>query len=363
MAKTKILHLITSLNIGGTEKFLLTVLKNLGHKYDFSVGYLKKRGRIADEIEILRIPIFKFNFSSLKRYIKAYKTQIIHTHLYRANILGRIAGKLAGVPAIISSQRSIDGWKKFYHVWLDKFTSNYCSLIVTNSDAAKKVLETREGISAEMMQTVQNYAPPELLNLNLKPVENISAIGCVTRLHREKGVYLIPEIAKLVSEKNNNIKFLIYGDGPEKKTMEFLIEKYNLQGKIKFYSWKTDLEKIYNSFNIMLLPSEEESFPQAALEAMSCGIPVIAADVGGVSELVENRKTGILIKDRNPESFADAILSLAGDPYCYSQFSENSKMKAKNFTLEKMVNAVDEIYGRFTTMQMQTDENHGCKQI
>ena len=83
--------------------------------------------------------------------------------------------------------------------------------------------------------------------------------------------------------------------------------------------------EVYRKIDILLLPSEEESFPQAALEAMSLGIPVIAADVGGVSELVENKKTGTLIKDRNPKSFANAILSLAEDHYYYNKFSENSK--------------------------------------
>ena len=153
---TKILHLITSLNIGGTENFLLTVLKNLKDKYGFSVGYLKERGQTADEIEKLGIPVRKFSFFSLIDFLKKNNPQIIHTHLYRANIVGRIAGKIAGTPIIISSQRSIDGWKKFYHIWLDKFTANFCDLIIANSNAAKNILITREKISAKKIIVAYN---------------------------------------------------------------------------------------------------------------------------------------------------------------------------------------------------------------
>lgn len=346
MDKIKILHLITSLNIGGTEKFLLSVLGNLNRKYDFSVGYLKQRGQIAGEIEKLGIPVKKFSFFSLVQHLKNHKIRIIHTHLYRANIIGRIAAKLAGVPVIISSQRSIDGWKKFYHVWDDKCTSYFCDLIISNSEASKNILVRREKIPPGKITVVYNGIAPHK-NTRTQEHKNAFTVAYIGRLHKEKGICLIPEIAKLVSAKNNKITFLIYGDGPERQNLELRIKQLGLETNIIFAGWKNDLENIYNSIDLLLLPSEEESFPQAALEAMSFGIPVMAADVGGVSELVENKKTGFLIKSREPEPFAEAILSLGEDRYCYNHFSENSKARAADFTLEKMINSIDGIYERF----------------
>ncbi|PKM92546.1 MAG: hypothetical protein CVU80_02790, partial [Elusimicrobia bacterium HGW-Elusimicrobia-4] len=340
MDKIKIFHLITSLNIGGTEKFLLTVLENLKDKYDFSVGYLKEKGQIADEIEKLGIPVIKFNFLSLVRYLKKNRAQIVHTHLYRANILGRIAGKIAEIPIIISSQRSIDGWKKFYHVLLDKLTSNFCDLIISNSETAKSILVKREKIPAQKITVVYNGVDQHPASIIHHP-SSVFTVGYIGRLHKEKGVYLIPKITKIVCEKNGKIKFLIYGDGPEKNNLKLQITNYKLQNKVEFLGWQTNLKDIYSSIDILLLPSEEESFPQAALESMSCGIPVIASDVGGVSELVEDKKTGLLIKSKLPESFADAILSVAQDNYYYRHFSENSKIKATEFSVEKMMNSID----------------------
>ncbi|MFH1540807.1 MAG: glycosyltransferase [Elusimicrobiota bacterium] len=352
MDKIKIFHLITSLNIGGTEKNLLTVLKNLNHKYDFFVGYLKEKGQVAYEIEKFGIPVEKFSFFSLISHLKKNKYKIIHTHLYRANILGRLAGKIAGIPAVISIQQSIDRWRKFYHIWLDKYTTRFCDLIIANSRAAKNVLIEEEKVSAEKIVVIYNGT-----SFNSEVVANRKSInefvvGCVMRLHIEKGVYLIPEIAKIVknydtsnfSDKGKDIKFSIFGDGPERDNLKLQITNYKLQNEVRLFGWQNDLEKIYNSVYILLLPSIEESFPQAVLDAMAFGIPVVATDVGGLSELVENNKTGILIKNRTPEAFASAILSIIKDQRLYQYFSENSRTKAAEFTIKKMVNLTDDIY-------------------
>ncbi|OGS44976.1 MAG: hypothetical protein A2539_04685 [Elusimicrobia bacterium RIFOXYD2_FULL_34_15] len=352
MNKPKIFHLITSLNIGGTEQYLLTILTNLKDKYDFSVGYLKENGEIGKEIENLKIPVKKFSFFELIKYLKENKINIIHTHLYRANIVGRIAGKIAGTPTIISSQRSIDGWKKFYHVWLDTITSKSCNLIIANSEYAKNILIIRENISENKIKVVYNGIPTGNISGVQHPPFNINnpIIGYIGRLHNEKGVYLIPEIAKIVIEKNPKIKFFIVGDGHEMNSLKLKIEKYKLNNSVEFHGWDRILGNIYHKIDILLLPSEEESLPQAALEAMSFGIPVIASDVGGVSELVEDEKTGLLIKNRAPEEFANKIISLTENNYIFSYYSGNSKEKAHNFTIEIMINSIDNIYQSFLSM-------------
>ncbi|MFH0948019.1 MAG: glycosyltransferase [Elusimicrobiota bacterium] len=169
-------------------------------------------------------------------------------------------------------------------------------------------------------------------------------VAYIGRLHKEKGVDLIPEIARIVMDKNKNIKFSIFGDGPERQNLELRSKNLKLENSIRFFGWQNNLENIYSSIDILLLPSQEESFPQVALDTMAFGIPVVATDVGGVFELVENNKTGILIKNRTPETFANAILSIVEDNHRYQYFSENSKTKATDFSVEKMINNVDAIY-------------------
>jgi len=207
MQKHKILHLITSLNIGGTEKHVLALVKNLSSKYDMSVAYLKERGNTSDEIEKAGVRVFKTDLFTLIKYLKRNEINLIHTHLYRANILGRIAGKIANTPAIISSQRSIDGWKKQRHIWADRFTSRYCDLIIANSETAKDILIKREKISARKITVIYNGVVPTTSHSLL--TTSCFTVGYVGRLHNEKGVCLLPDIAKKVIDKNANFKFLI----------------------------------------------------------------------------------------------------------------------------------------------------------
>ena len=346
MEKTKIFHLITSLNIGGTEKYLLKIIKNLNDRYNFSVGYLKELGPIAGEIEKLGVPVTKFGFFQLIKHLKKNKIQIIHTHLYRANLIGRLAAKIAGVPAIISTQQSIDDWKKIYHVWADRLTAVFCDLIIANSNTAKKLLVTREKIPENKIIVSYNgveYKPEACSKKN----NNSITVGYIGRLHREKGAYLIPEIIKKVTDRNKSINFIVAGDGPEKNNIETGISNLKIDPFVKLLGWKNDLQEIYSSIDILLMPSEEESFPQVALDAMAFGIPIVASDVGGVSELVKNNETGLLIKERRPELYAEAILYLVDNPYYYKHFSENSKTKASEFTFKKLISRLDETYKEY----------------
>ncbi len=268
----------------------------------------------------------------------------MHTHLYRANILGRLAGKLAGIPSIISSQRSIDGWKKKYHVWLDSWTAHFADLIIANSQAVKEILINREKIPPKKIIVVYNGIVPPIVSVD-KSLKDPVVIGCITRLHREKRVYLIPEIAKNVLQRIK-AKFLIVGDGPEKENLKAQITRLKLQNQIEVVGWRSDLESVYSLIDLLLLPSEEESFPQVVLEAFSYGVPVVASNVGGVRELVVDGHNGFLINSFNAGMFAEAIVNIAENRYKYHNFSKAAIKKSLEFSLEKMITSISSIYGK-----------------
>lgn len=357
------LHLITSLNIGGTENFLLTLLTHLKHKYNFYVGYINKgkensweKAQIAERIAASGIPVIHLpSITSIIKFIKEKEIQILHTHLYRANIYGRIAGKISKVKYIISSQRSIDSWKekKPYYIWLDRFTAKFCNKIIVNSYAAKNILIKREKIPAEKIVVVYNginvsklqvSTPKEIIKAQLNIPYNLSVVICITRLHLEKGVDLIPKIAKEVLLRNKKILFLIVGDGPERKNLQSAIYKLQLQNNIILTGWRDDIPEILNITDVFLLCSREESFPQSVLEAMAVGIPVVAADVGGVKELVIDGECGFLVK--NPDEYSQKIIELLKNEQLRNSFSIKAKQIAKQFTIENMVNQIDTLYSQ-----------------
>lgn len=352
-----ILHLITSLNIGGTENYLLTLVKEQKNKFKISVGYLKEKSIIGEKLEEAGIKVYKLNsLYKIYRFIKTQKIHILHTHLYRANILGRIVGKIASVPIIISSQQSVDIWKKFYHVWMDRFTARFANCIISNSEAAKDVLSCRNKISDEKINVV--YSGVNINDFNPEFKSNFSkkewgleqhdfVVGTILRLHREKGADYLPEIVTRVKEKIPLVKFLVIGDGPLKEKIEEEIKKLSLNKNIIVAGWISpeNIPSLLSFFDLFFLPSQEESFPQAVLEAMAMGKPVIATHVGGVSEAVLDGITGKLVPSGDWLALAESIVWMFNHRDERIQMgNEGRKRVVKLFSMDNMINKTQKIY-------------------
>src|SRR3989339_1686908 len=140
--KPKVLYLATSLNIGGTEQFLASFVEGLHARYDFTIGYLKEKGYFGELLASRGYTVE--HFPSLPRlfgYCRKHRFDILHTFLYRANILGRIAGRTAGVPVVVSTQQAMDIWKSRPLIWLDRCTVPLYDAVITNSRAAKEFMQ------------------------------------------------------------------------------------------------------------------------------------------------------------------------------------------------------------------------------
>ncbi|MDD5491358.1 MAG: glycosyltransferase [bacterium] len=351
-----ILHVITSLNIGGTEKFLLNSLRNLNAGYNFTVCYLKERGPIADEIEKLAIPVFHVRgLRDLVAFIRQHPMDVVHTHLYRANIIGRLAAHMAGVRTIISSQRSIDDWKDPWHVWLDRWTAKYTKTIIANSQYARDLLTMREKIPAKKIKVIYNGIEPqpeftdkEWLEFRKKYslADKDVLVGCVTRFHREKGVRFIPEIVRTVIAQHPRVKFILAGDGPEKDKVAAAIARMNLSSRVYFTGFYPEAARITSLCSVFFLASLEESFPQALLEAMAAGVPSVCTDVGGVKELITTRETGLLVKPADPRLLAETIIWLLDHPAEAQAMGDKARILVQHsFQLSAKIQQLREIYG------------------
>ena len=355
MKRINLLHLITSLNIGGTEKYLLTIAKRQKTRYNLFVGFLKERGKMADELEREQIPVYYLgNPGRLYRFLRKENIHLLHTHLYRANILGRPIGRAAKVPIILSSQQSIDGWKRFYHFWLDGWTSRFARYIIANSQAARKVLINRERISKRKIRVIYSTIEASTLsfqanrakvkkNIGLK--DNTIIIGCIARLHPEKGVQYIPAIGQKLKRRIPHRKLLIIGDGPLRKRLENQIADLGLSENILFLGWREDVGDLLSIMDVFFLPSQEESFPRAVLEALTMGRPVVATDVGGVGEIIQDRIHGLLVPPRNPDALAQAILRMLENRKEAREMASRGRRRVEtHFPLNRMLKKTEGLY-------------------
>ncbi len=348
----KILFLSTSLNIGGTEKFLATLVERMKDQFDFTVGYIKENGpvgrRLADSgIPVIHVP----RFTDMIAAMRDGRFSLLHTFLYRANIMGRVAGRIAGIPAIVSSQQAIDAWKKPWHVLADGSTARFCDTIIANASFTRDLLIRREHIPAERISVVYNGIDPAASAPKTSRADVRRSLGIpadaplvisVTRLHREKGADLIPLIARGVPEAY----FLIVGDGPEKASLE---RSCAGNAKLIMTGWRGDIPDLLSASDLFLLPSREESFPQAILEAMAQGLPTVAADAGGVRELVKDGETGILAPVEDTGTFARAVRQLLGHgEEERTTMRARARAAAERFSEDAMVGSIRTIYTKLT---------------
>jgi glycosyltransferase involved in cell wall biosynthesis len=294
---------------------------------------------------------------AIKLYKKLKRGQydIITIYGYKINILGRIIAFFAGYKNIITAQRSIDANRKWYHSLIDKITSMFVKLYISNSEAARQVLIKREKINHKKIITIHNgidvsefeqkYDKHSILK-EYQLDSNKKVISVVANLREPKGhVYLIEAVKLLRDQGIKNFIVLFIGDGVLRSKLEEMVKKKNLQDYIIFLGSRNDIPQLLSITNIFVLPSIWEGLPGSIIEAMACKLPVIATDVGGVSELVVNNKTGFVVEPRNPQALANKIVKLLEDEHLTIEMGLNGYERVKNFfTLKMMVSKYEEVY-------------------
>ncbi|MBD3271883.1 MAG: glycosyltransferase [Elusimicrobia bacterium] len=361
-----IIHIITSLNMGGTERFVATIAKHQSLMHPVEVLVLKEQGLIAREIEHNNITVHQCRtVISLYRHLRRVRPAIVHTHLFRANIIGRIIGWVAGVPTIISSQRSIDGWKRWWHWIIERITLLFADTVIANSYAAKNLLAQKTGFRPHNIHVVHNGFRPSALR-NLKPpdvVKNDLGIAeypmilYVGRMHHEKGAHYIPAIIENHIRQRNTDRYVLIGDGPLKHIIFKTIEEKNLSKYVIMLPSMSSSLAFTNACSIFFMPSIEESFSNAVLEAMACTKPVVATDVGGIHELIEHERNGMLVPPHKPESMAEMILHVMDHTGTARNLAKAAYQTATQFSQNAMLTRIDDIYNACLNPQKTSKEH------
>lgn len=368
-SKIKIAYIITSTGVGGAEKILYHTVTGLDYnQYSVSVCSLKEKGEIAKELEKKSIEVHSLHMTSEERflgwltstiallklfsYLRRLRPTIVHSFLFRANILARIAGYLTGVPIIISSIRVMGGEKEYFH-FLERMTSFMVDRYVTVSESMKRYIINKSKIPVGKISVIYNgvntKSHDSLQMQDVKLPFDIEAkdkiLMTVGRLHRQKGHrYLFQAISK-VQKKIPEVKLLVIGEGEEENNLKNLAESLDLTDQIIFAGLRFDVEKILSIAELFILPSLWEGMPNALLEAMAAGKPVVATDVGGIPELVVHGETGLLVSPEDSDALADAIIDLLQDRLKAKEMGEAGRVRVEeNFNISETLVRTENLY-------------------
>jgi glycosyltransferase involved in cell wall biosynthesis len=362
--KINVVHLVEELAIGGLERVLTTIVLNLNkEKYNVSVWCLREGGFFADrlvkegiEVKILYLSSSRNPVSIYKLYklFKIHKFDIIHTHAYSAGTIGRVSAFLAGIPVIISHNHNVyDYYNKYYHL-AERLLSHITDGIICVSEEVKKFTNETQGINPERLLTIyngiDNVCPVTEkdtadLRKELGVPMNYSVIGTIAQFSEKKGLAYLIKSAFILLEHRKNVNFLLVGDGAIKEDLKNLCSHLKIERNIIFAGERSDIPEILSLIDIFVLPSIREGLPLAILEAMNCGKPIIATNVGGISEIVRNGINGIVVPPKDPEALYSAMVDLLDDKEKQKTMGFNGKRICKErFSSKTMVGRIEELY-------------------
>lgn len=364
--RIKICYLITGLNTGGAEMMLYRLIEKLDKtKYNVIVVSIIPLGKVADKIKELGINVVSLEMKSklelsvifrLVHILKEFKPTILHSYLFHANLLGRIAGKIAGVPIIISSIRNTIFGGKIRELALryTDFLSDATTIICET--AANRML-SRKIVPKEKLHVIYNGIDPRMyqnfsedVRQNIRKEFNIpdnaTLLLSVGRLQKQKGYPYLIQSAVELKNRGYNFVWLIAGEGELRFQLEQMVKNYGLEDTIRFLGLREDVPNLMFASDIFVLSSLWEGLPGVVLEAMASGLPVVATDVGGTSELVEDGINGYIVTPGNPVMMANAVEKLINMDVESRRKIGNigREIVQKKFTVEKMVSKHEKLY-------------------
>jgi sugar transferase (PEP-CTERM/EpsH1 system associated) len=366
-SRINVLLFITELNVGGAERIVEQLATRLSpDRYNVKVACLYDPEAIGTKIRAAGIPVINLDMRGkwdlrapyrLFRLLRRENIQILHAHLFHANLLAATLGKLARIPIIITTRHSVEIGGPGRE-WLNRLVKPLHDVAVMVSRQVHKTERHRSGVKADKIVEIPGGVHVDTFaQVDRKSIERlrhkwdlgtkVAIVGTVGRFAEPKGYSYLLEAMVELRNQNANIRALLVGDGPLRPAMEEKAEALGLSDTVVFTGIRRDVPEILALLDVFVLPSLWEGLPIALLEAMAAGLPVVATRVGGVPEVVVDGATGLLVPPRAPEALSKAILKLLQDPDLRQKMGQAGQERVREyFSVERMVEETEALYER-----------------
>ncbi|MFA5388578.1 MAG: glycosyltransferase [Candidatus Omnitrophota bacterium] len=360
--KKKILFVLQDLTLGGAEQLKFIVEKHI-NKNDYSVTYccIKKRGTIGDKIIKRGGDVIVFNLSDkfynliatyrLYRLVKSLKPDLIHSALFNANFHARLAGMLTKIP-VITEEHGMYTWKRWYHIAIDIWLAKYTCKIIVPSNSVKEFIVTQEGIGFDKIEVIYNCIDPNALRSNVTRIEarkslGLSAddfvVGVVGNLRKEKGHSVLLKAFEEVLNIHKNAKLLIAGYGPLDKQLKELSKELGVGEQVVFMGKVINIADFLKSLDLFVMPSLNEGFGIALIEAVYMNVPCIASDIGGIREIAKEFPSITLVAPNNAKALSITIIeAIASKNNCAAPSTKTNMIRS--FTPEFYIDQLEKLY-------------------
>jgi len=367
----KVLFLITRAELGGAQTHIVDLLRGFRSEMDLEVG-TGERGYLTEAAGQLGIPCHIIpdlvqpmrplqDLRALRncfRLIREVRPDIVHTHTSKAGVIGRLAARLAGVPAIFTAHTWCftegTSWKwKGIGIPLERLAARCSARILTVSDSNRDLALRHRIAPPAKFTTVHNGIEDSRHRLRVEEplptghgsefrTATVPRIIMVARFSPQKAQGLLLDA---VRDIETPFELLFVGDGPDRSVLEQRARDLGLQDRVKFLGQRTDIPELLASSDIFALATNWEGFPISILEAMRAELPVVASNVNGVGEAVSNGITGFLVPAADANAFRNRLVQLLTDVNLRRNMSAAGRLRfEKEFTADVMLRKTASIY-------------------
>jgi glycosyltransferase involved in cell wall biosynthesis len=367
----RVTFIIGSLDIGGAERQLVRLVNNLDQaRFAPSIISWFGGGSVAAELrpgvpvvhlELERVararPLLRplLGARLLLRLMAAIRTQrpdVVNAYMFSAYVLGSIAARLSGVPAIVASRRGLISYRTYptrWH-WLARLANRVIDLHICNSEAVRRWAVEKEGIPEARLAVVHN-------GLDIPPHTPIGEDGqpgpwhrpatvsaaMIANFHTYKGHLVLLDALAEVVRSHPDFTVVLLGDGDQRAALEARARQLGVERNLVFAGARLDAAGLLPEFDFSILTSFEEGFPNAVMESMAAGVPVVASAVGGIPELVTEGVEGRLVPVRDPHALAAAITWMIENPEARRAMGAVGRRRIQEqFSVERMVSRTED---------------------
>ena len=361
-----ICQLLHGLRVGGAEVLAARLARSLRGRYRFHFVCLDELGTLGEElrqegfaVDVLdrrpgvdwRLPL------RLARLLARQRTALIHAHQYTPFFYALAGRLLYGRPAVLFTEhgRWLPDYPRRKRIVFNRLLLQRRDRVLGVGEALRQALVVNEGIPARRVGVIYN-------GINLAPYA-VSADRCAVR--REMQVadedFVLIQVARLVPIKDHltalravqsaaaslpRLRLVVVGEGPEESAIRRFIAENDLTAHVRMLGLRADVPRLLSAADVFLLSSLYEGIPLTVIEAMAAGLPAVSTAVGGVAEVIEEGRTGLLAPAGDAEALARQILRLAADPELRTRLGQAGRERAfVRFAEEKMLDSYDRLYG------------------
>jgi glycosyltransferase involved in cell wall biosynthesis len=338
----RLMQVVPDLGLGGLQQVVVNLCRKIDTtKFNVSVLCLNELGPFAREIEnlgieVLLLPQIRGNdylaFWKVARVFRDKKVQVVHTHNTQPFLDSVMASFFSKVGHIVHTDHARNFPDKKRYMAAEWIASHFVNYIVGVSYHTSWNLHRYVKIPLKKIKTIPNGIDESVYNFSIDKdklkkklgiPKNGPVIGIGVRLSEQKGITYLLKAMPIIISQNHEVSLVIAGDGPLRKSLEEEASELGIQKHVYFIGLREDMPRILKMLDLYVLPSIWEGLPMVILEALSAGIPIIATDVGGNSDVIKHRFNGSLVPSRDPSILGTEINHLLSEPGLRRAYAEN----------------------------------------